>query len=276
MLLAYINDGADYLVGESKLEATFPLQPPENTQKVLVSLWRRHGFSLLDDALDDPVHVPLAPSRVPHGGAEPAHQPRGWIQVRQVEPAADKPHHFVQLAHVFVSVPAPVADDRARGDVVYHAADPVGEVDWPAAAAAALPGDGADEVRHLVLPDAPEREHAPVAEDLEHAQLAELAPLRVVGGAEDVVAAAGDGLEGGAQVAVAEGEVVGPHHLPGSLRGGDHQRGQFPEAEHHEGPVGAGHLAQRPVREVAEARQEEVVQAADQRQLPWPWRQAKR
>jgi hypothetical protein len=25
------------------------------------------------------------------------------------------------------------------------------------------------------------------------------------------------------------------------------------------------------VRQVAEARQEEVVQAADERQLPWPW-----
>ena len=100
--------------------------------------------------------------------------------------------------------------------------------------------------------------------------------MGVVGGADDVLAAAADGLEGDAQVAVAEGEVVGPHHLPGSLGGGDHQRGHGAEAEHHEGPVGSGHLAQRPVRQVAEARQEEVVQAADERQLPWPWWQAKR
>ena len=71
--------------------------------------------------------------------------------------------------------------------------------------------------RHLGFPDGPEREHAPLAEDLERAQLAELTPVGVVGGADDVLAAAADGLEGDAQVAVAEGEVVGPQHLPGSL-----------------------------------------------------------
>lgn len=54
---------------------------------------------------------------------------------------------------------------RARGDVVYQAADPVAEVDWPAVAT--LPGDGAEELRHLVLPDRPEREHASLAEVLD-------------------------------------------------------------------------------------------------------------
>lgn len=265
---SYENDGADYLVGESKLQATFFLQPQEDSEKVLlVTLRRRHGFTLLDDALDDAVHVPLAPPGVPRGGAEPAHQPRGRVQVRQVEPAG-QPHHFVQLAHVLVPVLTPVADDRARGDVVDHAADPLAEVDGPAVGG--LPGDGAQEVRHLLLPDAPEREHAALAEELEHAQLAELAPVGVVGGEDEVLAPTADGVEGDGQAAVAEGEVVRPHHLPGGLGGGDHQRGHGAEAEHHERPVGSGHLAQRPVGQVAEARQQEVVQAADERQLPWP------
>jgi hypothetical protein len=44
-------------------------------------------------------------------------------------------------------------------------------------------------VRHLLFPDAPEREHASLAEELLHTQLAELTPVRVVGGADDVLAA---------------------------------------------------------------------------------------
>ena len=173
--------------------------------------------------MDDAVHVPLAPSRVPRGGAEPPYQPRGRVQVRQVEPAG-QPHHLFHLMYVFVSVLAPVADDRAGGDVVYHAADPFAEVDG-LLAIGRLPGDGAEEARHLLFPDAPEREHAPLAEELDHTQLAELTPVDAVGGEHEVLAATAEGFDGDAQVAVAEGEVVGPHYLPGSLGGGDHQRG---------------------------------------------------
>ena len=47
-----------------------------------------------------------------------------------------------------------------------------------------------------------------------------------------------------------------PHQLPGGLGGGGHQRGHGADAERHEheGTVGAGHLAQRLVRQVAKAR----------------------
>jgi len=230
----------------------------------------------MDDALDDPVDVLLAPCHVPRGGAEPASEPRGRVQVGQVEPAGE-PHGLIELVQELVPVPAPPADGRAHDDVVYHAADGLAEVDG-LAAAAALAGDGAEEARYLLLPDGAEGEHAALVEELEHAHLAELAPAVVVVGEDDVLAAAADDVEGGAQVAAAEGDVVRPHHLPGGLGGGDHQRRNGAEAEQHERPVRRGQLAQCLVRQQAadEARQEEVVQAADERQLPWPRREAKR
>jgi len=83
--------------------------------------------------------------------------------------------------------------------------------------------------------------------------------LLVVLGEDDALAAAADDVDGGAQVAAAEGEVVGLHHLPGGLGGRDHQRGNRAQAEQHERPVCSGHLEQRPVGQVAEAREEEVV-----------------
>ena len=117
-------------------------------------------------------HLPMSLAR---GNAEPAHEPRRRVQVSQAEAAAGEPHRLVELMEELVAVVAPVADGGTHHDVVHHAADPLAEVDAATAAAGmvamatTLIGDGAEEARHLLLPDGPEREHAVRVEELEHA-----------------------------------------------------------------------------------------------------------
>lgn len=57
-------------------------------------------------------------------------------------------------------------------------------------ATTALIGDGVEEVL-----DRAQREHVQLAEDLEHAHLADLASLSIVEGEDDVLASATDGVE---------------------------------------------------------------------------------
>ena len=127
---------------------------------------------------------------------------------------------------------------------------------------------------NILLPDAAEGPDAARGEELEHADPPELAPQVAVGGEDDVAAAVGEHGQRRRQAPARERGVVGLHHLPGGLGRGHHQRGHGAEAEHHERAVPGGQVPQGPVREVAVPGQEEVVEAADERQLPRPRRQA--
>jgi hypothetical protein len=108
------------------------------------------------------------------------------------------------------------------------------------------------------------------AEELQHGDLAELAPPVAVGSEDDVGAVEGERGYGGVQVPVGERDVVGLGDRLRGLRRRHHQRGHLAQAEHHERPVLVREAAHRAVDGWAS---DEVVEAADQRQCPWTRRQ---
>jgi hypothetical protein len=110
------------------------------------------------------------------------------------------------------------------------------------------------------------------AEELQHGDLAELAPPVAVGSEDDVGAVEGERGYGGVQVPVGERDVVGLGDRLRGLRRRHHQRGHLAQAEHHERPVLVREAAHRAVDGWAS---DEVVEAADQRQCPWTRRQVK-
>jgi hypothetical protein len=59
------------------------------------------------------------------------------------------------------------------------------------------------------------------------------------------------------------------YHLPHRLNAGDHHGGDLAELQVHHWPVPATHLCNGAVRE----RTDDVVEAADDRESPWPRRQ---
>jgi hypothetical protein len=63
-------------------------------------------------------------------------------------------------------------------------------------------------------------------------------------------------------------DVVGLHDLPRGLGRGGHNDGELTHAEQHKWAVPEGEVPHGAVRE----RADEVMQAADDRQLPWPRR----
>jgi hypothetical protein len=122
---------------------------------------------------------------------------------------------------------------------------------------------------HLLLPDVTKREHALGAQDLGGAELAELAPVVAGGGEEDVDPLIADDLAGEELGACGEVGVVRPEHGARRLLGrGDDER-RLAELQHHERAVDVRQVPQRPVRQHVH----EVVHAADDGQLPRPWRQ---
>ncbi|VAI43028.1 unnamed protein product [Triticum turgidum subsp. durum] len=271
------DDGGDDLGGEGALRAAVPLHPQEHAEQVVLAVAAVGAAgAVADDVVQDVAHVAVAPLGLPEPAAEPARRRRRREQVGQVE-AGGQLHRLVDLAQELVAPRAPAAHGRPHHDVVYHARHPLAELDDGAeagvAGASALLGDGAEQARGLVLPDVAEGLDAARAEELEDAHPAELAPQVAVGGEEDVVPAAAEDGQRGREVAAGEGGVVRLEDLPGGLGGGDDQRGHGAEAEQHDRAVPAGELTQRPVRQVAVARQQDVVEAADERQLPWPRRQ---
>ncbi|BAS85146.1 Os03g0594250 [Oryza sativa Japonica Group] len=262
------DDVSDQIGGEGTLHIAVPLQSEEYAEEVFLAV-----AVLPDDVVHDGHQAPIAPLRLPHRAAEPARQPRRRVQVGQVEPAGE-PHRLVELAHELVAPRRPGADGGSHDGVVHRAGDQLADVDnGCAAAGGALGGDGADEARRLVLAPVAERLDAARAEELVHADPPELAPQVAVGGEEDVAAAAAEDGQGRREVAAGEGGVVRLEHLPGGLGRRHDERRHGTEAEHHERAVLAGELAQRPVWQVGVARQQDVVQAPDERQLPRPRRQ---
>ncbi|BAS85151.1 Os03g0595050, partial [Oryza sativa Japonica Group] len=257
------------------LHAAVLLQPEQDAEEVVLAVAVVLACSALaDDVVHDGAHSPVALLGLPERAAEPARQRRRRVQVGQVEPAGE-PDGDLELAEELVAPRAPAPDGGAHDGVVHHAGHHVADGDHSAAAAAygALFGDGADEARRLVLADVAQRLHAARAEELEHADPPELAPQVAVGGEEDVPAAAGEDGERGRHVAAGEARVVRLEHLPGRLRRRHDERRHGAEPEQHERAVPPGELAQRPVGQVAVARQQDVVQAPDERQPPRPRRQ---
>ncbi|WVZ59389.1 LOW QUALITY PROTEIN: hypothetical protein U9M48_009535, partial [Paspalum notatum var. saurae] len=271
------DDGGDDVGGERALSAAVPLQPQQHGQQVVfVAVLHSSSFSFSSDCCCSSrsrmisAMMPRTVRAHCSRDAEAAHQTRRRVQVGQVE-AGEEHHGPVELAQELVAPCAPPADGRSHHDVVHRAADPLADVHHRGAGAGV--GDGAEEGPGFLLPDAAEGLDAARGEELQHADPAELAPQVAVGGEEDVPAPEAEHVQRRRQVPAGEGRVVSLHHLPGRLGRGHHQRRHGAHAEQHQRAVPAGQLAQGPVREVAVARQEEVVEAADEWQLPWPRRQ---
>ena len=110
-----------------------------------------------------------------------------------------------------------------------------------------------------------EREHASGAEELDGADLAELAPLGAVGREEDALGARLDGEAGhAAEVAGGEVDVVGDHELTRGVCGGGDDDGQAAEAEKQERAVALRQVTQGAVRQVPR----QVEEVAEQRERP--------
>ncbi|BAS76297.1 Os01g0957500 [Oryza sativa Japonica Group] len=110
---------------------------------------------------------------------------------------------------------------------------------------------------------------APGAEQLQRAQLAELPEVLAERREDDVAGAVGEDARRRGDRPGGERGVVGLHHLPRRLRGGQHQRPDMAEAEEHDGAVPPGELPHGVVRQGAE----QAVDTPDDRQRPWPRRE---
>lgn len=217
----------------------------------------------MDDAIYNALDPGVAPPQITRGGAQPPRQPRRREQVRQAEPSRQRCHHL-ELPEVRLPLPAFAAERCPADDVVGERREPLAEVDD--GQRGGRRGDGLDEARHLGLPDALHAAHLPRAEQLEHTDLAHLPPVLPVGREDETPATEADDVGRRAPRPAGEGGVFRPHHLRGRLRGGDDDGGHLAEPEHHQRAVPARQAEQRAVRR---GRADEVVEAADDGEVPW-------
>ncbi|KAB8087577.1 hypothetical protein EE612_011905 [Oryza sativa] len=199
------------------------------------------------------------------------HHPRELGRREQVGDAEPRDLLLGDLERVqeLVAVAAPAADGAHHHDVVGELADPLVEVHTSVAARARVGGQLTHEPRHLALADALERPHPGGGEQLLHADLAEVAPPLAVRPEYDVAAAEEDLLGGGGEVAVGEPEVLVLQDLLRHRRRRHDHRGDLAHPQLHDGAVLLRQRAQRAVG-LGALRHHEVVEAADQRQRPWP------
>ncbi|BAS79342.1 Os02g0570800 [Oryza sativa Japonica Group] len=268
----------DYdFVGNWDRRATFLLQPKQDVEEAVFprrSLAGAGGavvHQLVLPFLDDPSYDELHPLAAGEALAwRHRHHPRELGRREQVGDAEPRDLLLGDLERVqeLVAVAAPAADGAHHHDVVGELADPLVEVHASVAARARVGGQLTHEPRHLALSDALERPHPGGGEQLLHADLAEVAPPLAVGREGDVAAAEGDLLDGGGEVAVGEPEVLVLQDLLRHRRRRHDHRGDLAHPQLHDGAVLLRQRAQRAVD--LGALHHEVVEAADQRQRPWP------
>jgi hypothetical protein len=172
----------------------------------------------------------------------------------------------LELPEVLLLLPALAAERRPRDDVVRQLGQRLAEVHDRGRRRCG--GHDLDEAHDLVLLDGLDAAHLPRAQKLDHAHLAHLPPVLAVGREDEAFAAGAHDVNHGAARTGREGEVVRLEHLRGSLRGGHDHGGHLAEPEQHQRAVPARQAEQAPVRQL---RAGEVVQAADDRQVPWTW-----
>ncbi|CAD6269656.1 unnamed protein product [Miscanthus lutarioriparius] len=131
--------------------------------------------------------------------------------------------------------------------------------------------DGLDQPGRLLLAHGAERLDAPGAEQLHDADLAELTPVVAVRSHHDPRAVPGEDPGTQGHWPRREDGVVGLHEfLCGVRRGCDDHR-DLTELEEHERAVPERQVSQDAVYEGAA----EVVDAADDGELPWAWRESR-
>ena len=221
---------------------------------------------VLDDGVRDAVEpVVYLPRGAQGAGAERPGEPRRREEVDEVEPGHELERRF-QLRDVLVPHRAPVADGAPHQDVVRQDLDPLADVHG----GRRRRRGGPDQARRLFLPDGAEGEHGLGAQQLRDAEPPELLPVAAAAGREgDVPAAVGEDAHGRVERPVGEDGVVGLQDLPRRLGGGDHHRGDVPQAEEHDGAVPLRQPAHGVVRQGAQ----QAVHVPDDRQRPWPGRQ---
>lgn len=137
---------------------------------------------------------------------------------------------------------------------------------------AVRPAEEDEEMELMVLevsssPYGSERLDAACAEQLEDADLAQVAPVAPIGVEGDVGHVVEDDLGGHEAGPGGEDEVVGVQHLLGGLEGRDDDVVDLPEAQAEEvGRVLSGQVTQGAV---LRPPAEELVHVADDRELPW-------
>jgi len=131
--------------------------------------------------------------------------------------------------------------------------------------------DGLDEPGRLLLSHGPERPDAPGAEQLHDADLAELPPVVAVRSHHDSRAVPGEDPGAQGHWPRREDGVVGLHELLCGVRRGCDDHRDLAELEEHERAVPERQVSQGAVNEGAT----EVVDAADDGELPWAWRKPK-
>ncbi|KAG2577066.1 hypothetical protein PVAP13_6NG075030 [Panicum virgatum] len=267
--VAYSDGDFDDVRVEGDRQLTILLHLEQHVEEVfdIAAAAAAHPLQvLLDDAVEDPEGGVKDLLAAAHGAAEPADDPGGRPQVGRVEPGRE---HDGAVEHVLegLAVLEPVAHRGAHRDVRDERGQLLAHV--RGAGARRRGGARAQHGGDLLLADGAEGEDAARAEELVDGDPAELPPVGPVGRHDDAPAAVGERPHGGAQRPRREHRVVRPHHLPRRLPGRHHQRGHLADPEQHERPVAPREVAHRVVRELAD----HVVQAADDRQLPWPGRQ---
>jgi len=128
-------------------------------------------------------------------GSQQEHRRRE--QVARAELGAPR-HGLVQRGHELFPPPEPLAHDGAQDGVGHVPGNQLADVDQltTLAAGARVRGDGAGEVRGLVLPDGAEGSNAPCAQELRRADPAEPPPHGAVGRQDEPHLVADGGSDG--------------------------------------------------------------------------------
>ncbi|BAS78104.1 Os02g0278450, partial [Oryza sativa Japonica Group] len=268
------NKGGDDLRRERGGEAVFLLQSQQHAEQIIVFVFRADAgvtplllLALLDDRADDPRHLRVAPPQAALGAAaQPPHHARRREQVHHAVPGHQRRQH-AELPAVLLLPRALAAEHRPRDHVVRQRRQRPGHVDGGGVAAAG--DDGVDEARHLLLTDGLEAAHLARAEELREADPARMAPVLAVGREDDALPAEADGVDRRAPGAVGERRVARLEHLHGGVRPRDDHGGHLAEPHQHQRAVPPRQAEQRAV---WRRRAEEVVEAADDGEVPWPRR----
>ncbi|BAS98813.1 Os06g0641866, partial [Oryza sativa Japonica Group] len=271
--IAYSNRCLDSFSGQRELQVTFPLDPQEHVEQVLlvvaVAVAGAGGSVLLvfpDDGVRERVRLPPVLHHPPRHAAEPHGEARRRVEVRQGVPG-EQLEPSLQEHQVLVPVLEPAPDDgvhrRVGGVRRQQRAQVHGGLRRRRRRRRRR--HGAEQAADLLLADGAEGLDASRAEQLDGADLAELPPLVAVGREDDPLGARGeDEPRHPAHGSRGELDVARPHHLARRLRGGRHHDGELAEAEQHERAVAPRQVAHGVVRE----RARQVVQVPDHRQPP--------